>query len=422
MAEEQPKTKSALLNELVSIKELLVENDASDAPLDNDIPLLQEVIANEPTDPYQDFLDDDIPTITDTFDDPSVYPEDATEPDTALDLAPDLLAPDLEEALELPLAVAPEIGEPGTEANLIETEFLSAIDADIGSDVEGDIDADIDADIDTEADDEERIAAEAMSELRRAYEAIMPEAVPDAATDSTVPQEQQLELLDAFDEPEVADLDLAVTELEPAVTELEPATLQDELQTQLADTEEDDAWLPSHAELDAQYGATASPEPQDLPVTAAEMSDETIDGTEEESTQETDEEQPNLMAPAIQDEDNEEPALGALALTSDLDIARYTEAAPQPGPLKGDGDNPFLPQHIRDRLQGNRLLAEALEAGFTADPSPQARLDQHADRILEDLINEYMPRIKRQLRARLEPVVRKHLGGLSPEESALEEP
>ncbi len=64
-------------------------------------------------------------------------------------------------------------------------------------------------------------------------------------------------------------------------------------------------------------------------------------------------------------------------------------------------ENPFLPKHIRDRLQGNKPHLGM--QGFVSEPSVEkpARPQQH-QLIIDELVAEFLPKIELELRQRLE--------------------
>ncbi len=80
-------------------------------------------------------------------------------------------------------------------------------------------------------------------------------------------------------------------------------------------------------------------------------------------------------------------------------------------PPKGRGDNPFLPQHIRDRLEERRqaLADDIAQASsfFPAKPdrprtaAPKLDLLPGEQSLVDDLVAEYLPRIETELRRRL---------------------
>lgn len=70
-------------------------------------------------------------------------------------------------------------------------------------------------------------------------------------------------------------------------------------------------------------------------------------------------------------------------------------------PVKAHGENPFLPKHIRDRLQGNRAASSNINQALP--------VQLEADQILDDIINQFLPAIETKLRARLKPIIDRQL-------------
>jgi len=88
---------------------------------------------------------------------------------------------------------------------------------------------------------------------------------------------------------------------------------------------------------------------------------------------------------------------------------RPSSRARPPRPTRASGENPFLPQHIRARLQGRQPALDSFlentphEPPTTApaeetDPSP--RVDRAA--LIDALIEESLPELEAKLRERLE--------------------
>lgn len=98
-------------------------------------------------------------------------------------------------------------------------------------------------------------------------------------------------------------------------------------------------------------------------------------------------------------------------------------------PVQAKGENPFLPAHIRARLQGNRptqLWPQATEQTETTTAEPteepaganneQASSSRPATKrleLIEALITEFQPQIEAQLKARLEAMTDEQLEALS---------
>lgn len=88
-------------------------------------------------------------------------------------------------------------------------------------------------------------------------------------------------------------------------------------------------------------------------------------------------------------------------------LTQYSPPNPDTtSPLRGKGENPFLPQHIRERLQGNP---------FNKNPEGYAR-EHHAstineqprpyslDTIIDEIVADTLPRIEAKLRAKLSDI------------------
>lgn len=74
-------------------------------------------------------------------------------------------------------------------------------------------------------------------------------------------------------------------------------------------------------------------------------------------------------------------------------------------PKKPVGENPFLPQHIRQRLRGNQPLPVGMPPpypSYQAETEALERSQQHENQALIDsLVAEFMPKIETRLRERL---------------------
>jgi len=106
--------------------------------------------------------------------------------------------------------------------------------------------------------------------------------------------------------------------------------------------------------------------------------------------------------------------------------------------VTASGENPFLPQYIRDRLHGNRMAMEEAKAQYSQSRSPQEHKIQepHAqenqtpthsidrektdqlspNQVLDQLIAEFIPQIEAKLRLQLQPILDQQLQQHSPQE------
>lgn len=80
-------------------------------------------------------------------------------------------------------------------------------------------------------------------------------------------------------------------------------------------------------------------------------------------------------------------------------------------PLRGKGENPFLPQHIRERLQGNpfnknseRYAREHHTDTINEQPRPYS-----LDTIIDEIVADTLPRIEAKLRAKLSDIAPKEI-------------
>jgi hypothetical protein len=74
-------------------------------------------------------------------------------------------------------------------------------------------------------------------------------------------------------------------------------------------------------------------------------------------------------------------------------------------PSKPSGENPFLPQHIRERLHGNNppplFEYEAAQKIATATKQTPYKTNTSRQQLIEDVINSLIPQIETELRHRL---------------------
>lgn len=75
---------------------------------------------------------------------------------------------------------------------------------------------------------------------------------------------------------------------------------------------------------------------------------------------------------------------------------------------KASGENPFLPAHIRARLQGNR--PPPLVDELTADPTPEPEpTELTRDTLVQEIIDTCLPELEAKLRARLQALTDEQL-------------
>ncbi len=103
-----------------------------------------------------------------------------------------------------------------------------------------------------------------------------------------------------------------------------------------------------------------------------------------------------------------EPDAQRLHTPPHLNAPSSTPTPVQPPRPVARGDNPFLPKHIRDRLEERRqALADDIAQASTFFPpkgaQPKNTASEHstARALVDDLVAEYLPRIEADLRRRL---------------------
>lgn len=98
-------------------------------------------------------------------------------------------------------------------------------------------------------------------------------------------------------------------------------------------------------------------------------------------------------------------------------------AKPRPASItRATGENPFLPEHIRARLHGNRPppLVEELAANPPAQPRTEPPTDRPLSRaaLIEEVVQASLPDIEARLRARLSSLTEEQLQTLIADDHA----
>ncbi len=95
--------------------------------------------------------------------------------------------------------------------------------------------------------------------------------------------------------------------------------------------------------------------------------------------------------------------------------------------VKSRGENPFLPQHIRDRLHTHKALIDIIKETRTSPepvssaPSSTSASDKvtsplelpEVRKLVDAIIADYLPRIETELRDKLTPIIQRHLADKS---------
>jgi hypothetical protein len=89
---------------------------------------------------------------------------------------------------------------------------------------------------------------------------------------------------------------------------------------------------------------------------------------------------------------------------SHLNTPAHQHQAPRPL-AKATGENPFLPQHIRERLHGNNppplFEYEAAKKIINATKNIAQKINKPRQVLIDDVINSLMPQIESELRHRM---------------------
>lgn len=175
--------------------------------------------------------------------------------------------------------------------------------------------------------------------------------------------------------------------------------------------------------LQATVEENGDPPEDDLPVPALQHGRSA--GTGNESTAKSKQEnQPGLFdqgpgaPPADADDLQLAPAAPAKPASPGNAVFRAGKAPPRPHdhPLspKSATENPFLPKHIRDRLHANRANQREMMDSFlnSSHPAqsgsagkPTAAIME--DKLVEEMLQLFLPRIEAELRERIRAIVRK---------------
>lgn len=302
MADNKYKTKAELLDELESIKSLLLEQggDAADLPSPHDVPLLNQVVDkdNNSGEPMPPVL-----TVTASY-------EGATTLNTG-----ELTTTDLSDYTK----TVPEDKQPHSLENVYST--LSG-----------------------PADEEQEL-----DEIRQAYH-------------------------DAISEPPLPFYGGAATNCDKTI----------DIEEKIAETLADEQSL-------------ATPEPEAQKASAATSP---LNSGNQQSLFELSDDTPAVVTTK---------ELPKAELVTPKPDRKRRQSRPIPKPT---GENPFLPQHIRDRLQANRAPGNQPPA-LTVEPLYRENLEHHAERLLSEVIKEFLPKIEAELHSRLQALIKDHLNELN---------
>jgi hypothetical protein len=105
-------------------------------------------------------------------------------------------------------------------------------------------------------------------------------------------------------------------------------------------------------------------------------------------------------------------ALSSTGIQANSSPKKLTQHSIEKPTVVAKGENPFLPQHIRARLNGNTLLPAfdtdnnpVFNAPLIGEPIQETNVAQEAmnhKRIIDTLVAEFLPKIESELRRRLQ--------------------
>lgn len=151
---------------------------------------------------------------------------------------------------------------------------------------------------------------------------------------------------------------------------------------------------------------------------------------------------------SFDDEDSPEAIITTMAEKSDFTESStgqqslFEQASTAGEEVKhADNENPFLPRHIRERLSQGRstIMDELMQVGHSLNrdksqfqrhasgpesegpshPTPMLHSSRQTDRIVEELVAEYLPRMEAELRKRLREQLSKPAGKVTDPETSI---
>lgn len=91
--------------------------------------------------------------------------------------------------------------------------------------------------------------------------------------------------------------------------------------------------------------------------------------------------------------------------SSESTLANKESIAQKPEPALPTDENPFLPKHIRDRLQGNKphLGMQGFKPSELTSNTSKQQVQARA--LVDELVTEYLPKMEAELRQRLHKLI-----------------
>jgi hypothetical protein len=431
MAKDKRDEKQSILGELESIKDLLNEDEFADIPtLSNDLSVDDLNVGNLNVDDLSANDLADIPVLTQTPDDiPVLKPaHEVTEAELPQLNIPDLDIPEMNiPELDVPELNIPELDVPQLDDSLLDDSLLDAPELDAPemespaledtpdqlSTLEPTLDFNQELNFEPSADSAQAPSADLVQEppqeqnLELDYDA---ETLPLHLTDSLLEQEiDSVEISTEVAEdlnlaPAIEDFPLeAHSAKEPDNDSLEDFNLNEDssfnesiatLHSEAEDTEDDSLVEDRNLQEDSEFHdinntIEASPDNGLLP----ELSKVPYALPGQQSLFESG--SPTKSGAAAKGK-NQTPE-SSQAENSSAEETFKKRSSKQGSTTKARGENPFLPQHIRDRLHTSKTLVDIIKEHPPA-PEQKAHPTNH---IVEEIIADYMPKIEAELRERL---------------------
>lgn len=386
MANDKQKAKKAILGELESIKSLLENNLHDDSGSDDDVEpplLLQEVVDEE----NEEFLDDML------FDDDTGLDHGEGDEDSA---------PLLTEAFNSVIDNIARSSSEDNEADVAPT--TSRINTTSNS---------------AGTDDIESLYADIYRSLKQGSHA------DDPSLDNLA--FQSVPTLEPVTDEELQDLELLSESNDELETEPETQTSSsltahdDTPTTSLFDDANSDSEVDNRSDGDAEQPEIADA----AEVTSTSTQREKSSTADKQTQAQRDRSQIPPQRAARQVAAGSTSALQESAINSSItksstqrslfveehESSSSVTATQQAIELSKKTENPFLPKHIRDRLQGNRSTPPPATTVPPAQPvAASSNSKSSEEQLVDELVKTYLPKIERELRERLRNMLQRQEG------------
>jgi hypothetical protein len=187
----------------------------------------------------------------------------------------------------------------------------------------------------------------------------------------------------------------------------------------------DDEDIVARALQQRHYGSSADDPEPDSP-RAEQTRSPSAESEQRQEAEVRSEQQPGLFDSQPTENDDGggvaeqiDSALSGSGSGSGLDSSSGSHPDPTPGATTPasprQSENPFLPKHIRDRINANRALQQEIAKTFTSAPySPIPRRPRNPasgslavdEELIDQLVKRYLPRIEAELREKLRAMLK----------------